>query len=147
MRKAAGIILIVLGAVILAGTIITVSALVRFMSYGFVSTMLSAILSGIAYGGLLLAGGVFCLKRGYWGLCLVSALFVFVHTIPRMVAMLPYPYGSLGASVGATLGYITFWEDWILIVGTLIATIFISLTKKEWQEFPDSVDSEVSNGG
>lgn len=143
MRKAAGIILIVLGGGILAGTIISVSSLVVNVvpSYSSVIMILATVYHGILYGGLALAGGVFCLKRRYWGLCLVSALFTFLITIPNLVAMLP------SGSSGGSLGYIVFWETWVLTVGTLISTIFISLRKKEWKEFSDSVGSKVSYGG
>jgi hypothetical protein len=142
MRKAAGIILIVLGGGILVGAIINVRSLVGNVvpPSSFVSLMLSAVFHGIVYGGLPLAGGVFCLKRTYWGLCLVSALLTFVVTIPTVVAMLQYAsYYSFD--------FIPFWENWIMTVGALISTIFISLRKKEWQGFLDSVDGKVSNGG
>jgi len=126
MRKAAGIILIILGVVVLV-ELIYVSAMSGFSIHSsyFLSRLWLLVSGVIVYGGLLVAGGVFCFKRRYWGLCLVSALLTLLFKIiPVVEALLRgHIYGT--------------WGTWILVPGALIATIFISLTKKEWQEVPD----------
>ena len=127
MRKAAGIILIILGMFLLVRMIINVSGLSDFYipsSSSFLSMLWGVVPKGIVWGGLLVAGGVLCLKRRYWGLCLVSALLTFVITILPVV----------GALLRGSLRLLMTWETWILVLGALISTIFISLTKKEWKE-------------
>ena len=127
MRKAAGIILIILGMFLLVRMIINVSGLSDFYipsSSSFLSMLWGVVSKGIVWGGLLVAGGVLCLKRRYWGLCLVSALLTFVITILPVV----------GALLRGSLRLLMTWETWILVLGALISTIFISLTKKEWKE-------------
>jgi hypothetical protein len=125
MRNAAGIILIIVGVVGLAdivrnvivwsGSCIPPSASVFSMVWGLV-------VSGIAFGGFLVAGGVFSLKRRYFGLCLASALVTLLITIPSAVGMLQH------ADV------FMVWRYWIMVVGTLVSAIFIALRKKEWEE-------------
>jgi len=134
MRKAAGIILIIVSVVRLVDVVINAIGMPHFV---FGSMFWWSVLYWIVWGGLLLAGGVLCIKRRYWGLCLVSALLTFLVTI------LP----AVEALTRGNLAYFMNWRIWITVVGTLISTIFIFLTKKEWKEFSDSVDSEVSNGG
>ena len=108
MRKAAGIILIVLGAPMLG---IYVDLFVRYDSLPV----------GLGFGILIIiwavfaiTGGILCLKRRYWGLCLASALVaVFI--------------GISGFSSSN-------WLSWFVILGGIVSTIFISGTKKEWQK-------------
>jgi len=136
MRKAAGIILIILGVVLMVELIYrgVMSSSIIPSSY-FLSNLWGVVSRVIVYGGLLVAGGFLCLKRRYWGLCLVSALLtLFFQIIPVVGQLLRGPL-------------YTTWVTWILIPGALIATIFISRTKKEWQEISDSVDGKVSYGG
>ena len=123
MRKAAGIILIILGMVVLVELIyVSVMSDISIHSSYFLSTLWGVVSRGIVYGGFLVAGGVLCFKRRYWGLCLVSALLtLFFKIIPLVEVLLR---GHL---------YIT-WGTWIVLPGALIATIFISRTRKEWQE-------------
>jgi hypothetical protein len=134
MRKAASIILIVLSMVSLVGIIISMSDM---PAPAFRTMLLWFVSQWIIYGGLLLAGGVFCLKRRYWGLCLVSALLTLSRT--TLAAVEPLAHGSIG--------YFMDWKIWIMVIGALVATIFISLRKKEWQEISDSVDGKVSYDG
>ena len=134
MRKTAGIILIIVSVVKLVDIIISASGMPNFL---FRSALWWGVSYWIVWGGLLIAGGVFCIKRRYWGLCLVSALLIFLITILPAVEAL-----SRG-----NLVYIMQWKILITVVGTLISTIFISLRKKEWKEFSDSVDAKVTYGG
>jgi hypothetical protein len=141
MRKAAGIILIVLVVFGLVALIIDVRALsgLGIRSSSLVSMLWGLVYSRIVWGGFLVAAGVLCLKRKYWGLCLAVPLFGLLIPIPSVVQ--PLLRGNL--SVSAT------WDTWILVVGALISTIFISLTKKEWQEnqgLPDSSTSQHLRG-
>jgi hypothetical protein len=137
MRKAAGIILIIVGVVLLVGMIIGVIALLAVPS--FTSAILPVVLGiawpRIVFCGLVVAGGVLCLKRRHWGVCLVSALIPLCFWIEPAAATL------------AGAEYSIMWDGWIVVAGTLISTILITQTRKEWQEFADSADYEVSNGG
>lgn len=136
MRKAAGVILMVLGVVALVSVIIQV---VNISDLDFASARLSVLIGtlpyGIVFGGLLVAGGVLCFKRKHWGVCLVSAVITVSLWIAPTVMML------------VEGGFSALWNFAIQVPGGLVAIVFISVRKKEWQEFSDSVDSEVSNGG
>ena len=135
MRKAAGVILIALGA------------------YAFISSVVFLILSSMhggsglyrfvfamVYGAFVVAGGVFCLKRKYWGACLISGLIVVLDWIVPVVEAL-----ARGSNLGVWL--LMNWVMWIVVVGAVVSIIFIIRRKKEWQEISDSVHSEVSKDG
>jgi hypothetical protein len=136
MRKAAGVILMVLGVVALVPVIISV---VNISDLDFASARLSVLIGtlpyGIVFGGLLVAGGVLCLKRRHWGVCLVSAVITVSLWIGPVVMML------------VEGGFSALWNFAIQVPGGLVAIVFISLRKKEWEEFSDSVDCEVSDRG
>jgi hypothetical protein len=138
MRIAAGILLIIVGAVVLVGMIIEIIGLMGDFDVhsAFVSILFVSVSPRIIFCGLLVAGGVLCLKRRHWGVCLVSALITLSLWILPAVA--PLAGGDFS---------IMMWHGWIVVIGTLISTIFISLRKKEWQEVSDSVDGKVSYGG
>jgi hypothetical protein len=44
-------------------------------------------------------------------------------------------------------GFSALWNFAIQVPGGLVAIVFISLRKKEWKEFSDSVDDKVSYDG
>lgn len=69
----------------------------------------------------LVTGGIFCLRKKYWRVCLASAwLAVFI-----MIMWLTGYHTSLA------------WLSWVFsILGTL-PIIFVYLTKKEWKEIQD----------
>jgi len=120
MRKAAGIILIILGMIGLIG-------LVRALSdSGVDPSSLGVILWRIASGALLVIGGVFCLRRRYWPACLASALLALFIGISSTISslQLPPPVGPL---------FMT-WGTWIMIGGAAISTIFIIRRRKDWQK-------------
>ena len=138
MRKAAGIILIILGVLHVVGVILSM----RVIGGSFIDSrsLLEAVWSfgywSIVYAALFVTGGILCIVKRYWGLCLLSAsLMLFFEIIPLVEDLLRY--GGL---------YRTLFT-WIVLPGALIATVFISVRKKEWQEFSDSVDGKVSYGG
>jgi len=137
MRKAAGIILIILGIVEVGGGIISVRGLLAGTMSIPVSAIWLAVSFPIVYAALLVTGGVLCVRKKYWELCLTSALLALVVGIVPVVAQL----------LRGSLDVLVAWENWIVVVGAVISTIFISLMRKEWKEISDSVDGKVSYGG
>ena len=137
MRKAAGIILIILGIVEVGGAIISVRGLLAGTMSIPVSAIWLAVSFPIVYAALLVTGGVLCVRKKYWELCLTSALLALVVGIVPVVAQL----------LRGSLDVLVAWENWIVVVGAVISTIFISLMRKEWKEISDSVDGKVSYGG
>ena len=137
MRKAAGIILIILGIVEVAGMIISVRGLLAGVMSIPVSAIWLAVSFPIVYAALLVTGGVLCVRKKYWELCLTSALLALVVGIVPVVAQL----------LRGSLDVLVAWENWIVVVGAVISTILISLMRKEWKEISDSADGKVSYGG
>jgi hypothetical protein len=142
MRIAAGIILIILGALSVPGLLIILRGLVPSLIFSYIPIYaVPGILLGIVQAPLFITGGIFCLRRKYWRACLASASFAVLLGI----------YGL----VGALLSRYTFesWSDWIiarvlaLFLAEVIAVIFIMRTKKQWQEISGSADGEVSYDG
>jgi len=127
MRIAAGIILIIFGVVGLIGLVLSLS------NSGIYLPALPVILWRIGSGALLVIGGFFCLKKRYWGACLASALLALFIGVSSTIDMLRY---ILTTRVEPLLvGPISMtWGIWILALGAVISTIFICLTKKEWQK-------------
>lgn len=127
MRIAAGIILISLGVFGIVGLIMGLS---NSGVYAELLRYILPILGRIASGALLVAGGVFCLKRRYWGACLASALVALLIGIPSTIDYVRWIKTGMGPSGPISMT----WGIWILLLGAVISTIFISLTKKEWQK-------------
>ena len=125
MRQAAGIILIILGIVGLVGLVMSLTGIyVELLRY------IHLILWRIGSAALLVSGGVFCLKRKYWGVCLASALFALFIGVSSTIDYLRYITTNIGP-----LGPISMtWGIWILLLGAVISTIFICLRKSEWSE-------------
>jgi hypothetical protein len=127
MRIAAGIILIILGVVRVANMIINMSVPDAFInSYSLWEGLLIFGYWPVVYCALFITGGILCIAKKYWGLCLISSLLALVGGIYAVAQTL-----VLGDSISI------YWETWILIVGALISTIFVSLTKYEWEEISD----------
>jgi hypothetical protein len=141
MRKAAGIILIVSGIAFMVEPIIDV--INYYLPTAQMEMLMETLPYTIVFGGLLIAGGVYCFKRKHWGLCLVSAVFPLSLWITRVARWLVAVVAEGSLEGGLSL----VWHLWIVVLGTLISTIFISIRKKEWQEISDSVDGEVSYDG
>ena len=137
MRMAAGILLLIVAVALVVGMIIDVIDLMSDFGSrpGSVSMLLAIVPIPIILGSLLVAGGVLCFKRRHWGVCLVSALITLCFWIIPGVAM--FSGGDIS----------NMWRVWIVVAGAIISAIFISLSKKEWQEFSDSVDGKVSYDG
>jgi hypothetical protein len=136
MRKAAGIVLIVFGALGVIGLVRLLTGLVNTLSFIPVS-MVPSILMQIAPIAFYVVGGVFCLRRKHWRVCLASASFAALIGVFAVVMLL------LGRAIVS--GQV--WTLWIGVVGAVISVIFISRTRKEWKEVSDSVDGEVSYVG
>jgi len=122
MRIAAGIILMVLGMVGLVGLVLGLS---------HSSIDLSIVPWRIISGGFLVTGGVYCLKRRYWRLCLASALLALLIGISS--AIFSVVGASLYGPVPPTWVFMV-WGTWVMLAGAAISTIFIYRTKKQWQK-------------
>jgi len=136
MRKAAGIILIIFGALGVIGLVRLLTGLVNTLSFIPV-LMVPTILLQIVPIAFFVIGGVFCLRRKHWRVCLASASFAALIGIFFVVTV------SLGRAIYFGEG----WRPWIAVLAAVISVIFIAVTKKEWQEISDSVDGEVSYVG
>jgi len=117
MRTAAGIMLIILGILGLIHLII-----IGLGDFGILLSSPPFVLWRIVFGAFFVTGGVLCLMRRYWGLCLASALLALFIGGFSVVQPLLHGY------------FLMTWNTWIPILGAVISTIFISLTKKEWQK-------------
>ncbi len=113
MRKTAGIMLIIFG-VFLLNTMVYALRGYDIHVYQIVSNLLMII--PVAF---LIAGGIFCLQKKYWRVCLASAwLAVFI----MLVSLTGSPPSGLD------------WLSWVFsILGTL-SIVFVYLTKEEWKE-------------
>ena len=119
MRIAAGIMLIILGMWGLEGLI---SGIIILSDSGM-NPYVPFFLWRIICIPFFVIGGVFCLRQKYWRVCLASAsVAVFIGIAIVVAPLLEGRY------------FFMTWQTWILVLGGLIATIFISLRKKEWQE-------------
>ena len=108
MRRAAGILLMVLGVTSLSTHIFFLSEYDYPLTIGMLM---------IGWSILALIGGFLCLKRRYWGICLASALFVVV-------------FGIGGFSLSSAF-------SWFVVVVGIVAAILIALGKKDWQAVAD----------
>ena len=112
MRQAAGIMLIIFG-MFLMNTVISVLSDFGIHVYDLVFNLLMII--PVAF---LITGGIFCLMKKYWRVCLASAWLAVFFMILWLTGSHPY-----GLS----------WLSWVFsILGTL-PIIFLYLTKKEWR--------------
>ena len=133
MRRAAGIILMVLGIVGLIGLVIVTSNI-----YVELPRYLYLILWRIGSAALLVIGGVFCLRRRYWRACLASALFALLIGISSTVDYLMIILRHITTYRMGQAGPISMtWGIWILLLGAIISIIFIIRRKKEWSEISD----------
>jgi hypothetical protein len=119
MRKAAGVIMIILGWIVLG-----INVFVLWM-YGSDRIDLLGI---FMFGWTIFAfiGGILCLMRRYWGVCIASAIAAVVLGIFG----LPLVAGGWGIP-GVVAGIVGFP---LVLAGGIASTVFISRRKKEWQE-------------
>ena len=109
MRKAAGIMLIIVGMYLLVVEIINLNTM---GSHLFRLSVLPIVLAA-----LIVTGGVMCIRKRYWGLCLASAL-IAVFFVIRLL-MIAYRFLT--------------WE-WVLPILGILPIIFVCITRKEWKE-------------
>ena len=149
MRKAAGIILITLGALFAWGLIDILTTFYSMSNSPLIGLTLypsSVLLLGLLVAAaFLITGGIFCLMRKHWRVCLAStsfAVFSVVFNIVYLLDLYPFYWES-------SLSYYiyTSWPIWFMLAGAVISVVFISYRRKEWQEISDSADGEVSYAG
>jgi len=109
MRKAAGIMLIIVGLYILVGEI---TILYTIGSHLFALSVLPIVLAA-----LIVTGGIFCIRKRYWVVCLASAL-IPVYFVIRLF-MIDHRFLP--------------WE-WMLPILGILPIIFICIKRKEWKE-------------
>jgi len=110
MRIAAGILLIVVGMFLLSSF---VSVLIDYGSYELAFDLFVIIASVF-----IVTGGVFCLMRKVWGLCLASALVTLFIMIVWLVG----------------LRFAQTWLTWLMSIAGTLPIIFVSVRKKDWQK-------------
>ena len=124
LRKAAGILLIIFGVAAIGLSIATVSGLITYYrEYNLQTPPDYLYIITATLGVLFITGGVFCLKRKYWGLCFTSSLFL--HILMTLSIFLPWTY---------------LWWFYLIPVW-ILPLIFISLKKSEWAESEARPDS------
>ena len=123
MRQAAGIMLMILGALMLVGCVVVL------IDYDInVQDPVIDILF-VFFGAYLVSGGVFCLKKKYLELCLGAAFIAIFTTIESWI-------GSYSLS----------WSDWIHSVLGILPIVFVCLRISEWQEIQGRPDVSTSQG-
>jgi hypothetical protein len=106
MRKAAGILMIILGVAAM-GTFVYSGIQARYHLHFSVLMILLSV--------FVITGGVFCLRRKYWTVCFISSL------------LLAFSANLLWAWFFGLLIY-------LFMAGGIIPLIFVCLRKREWQE-------------
>ena len=132
MRKAAGIILITLG-VLLACELNHVLAVDFSPLMVFIKRPSFVFLLGLFVAAdFLITGGIFCLMRKYWRVCLASASFAVFSVVFNIVyfsTLSPFSWGWPWSD------YIYMrWPIWFMLAAAVISVIFILRMQKEWQE-------------
>lgn len=108
MRKAAGIMLIILGTYVL---VVEVIPMIRIGIHFFPTYVLPIVL-----GAFIATGGIFCIRKRYWGLCLASA-----------IAAVFTGYMWLIASESRN-------PEWVIIpILGILPIIFVCGRRKEWK--------------
>jgi uncharacterized membrane protein HdeD (DUF308 family) len=134
MRKAAGIMLMVSGVYVLVNSVVLIIASLSFArSAGNPVILLIVQISNMFLmfcGAFVVIGGVFCVKRRDWGLCLASGLIAVLIGIYPVVKE-PVPGSYLLAELPVN------WGMWLLVSGAVLSMIFIITRKKEWSEILD----------
>ena len=114
MRKAAGILMVVLGLTTICVYVYADGGVLSKPDFYFdLSFTLFVIISAV----FVITGGLFCLKRKYWILCFISSLF-FNYFVLLICALDIFPYVL----------------TWFLAPVGIVPLIFTCLRKREWQE-------------
>ena len=139
MRKAAGIILVALGVWFLLGLIVlgVVFGIGIFLA-PFGPMTVQGIIMGVhvivvvVSAAFHITGGILCLRRKCWRVCLASASFAVLYWVFYSGGSL-FGRGAWLLSGNILMSVIT----WVMLVAAVIAVIFIVRTKKEWQDILD----------
>jgi hypothetical protein len=125
LRKAAGILLTIFGVAAIGLSIVNVSGLITYHIGEYIPQTPPDYLYIITatLGVLFITGGVFCLKRRYWGLCFTSS--ILIHILMALSIFLPWTY---------------LWWFYLIPVW-ILPLIFICLRKREWSESEAQPDS------
>jgi hypothetical protein len=132
MRRAAGIILIILGVSFLCFLIdvVVVFGITIFLApfdAGIQGFIVGVFLLGLVVSAAIpITGGIFCLRRRYWEVCLASALLAAISSV-LLPALLSYTSLSI---IYTSMG----WTIWVMLVAAVISVIFTLRTEKEWKE-------------
>ena len=129
MRKAAGIILIIYGAVSLFfyGPFL-LTHLNLFDDDPIFSVFPTLLMISAPF---IVTGGVFCLTRKYWELCFASALIAVFMMIYWIYGMTGFRFPPPDFLLFPALRW---WIIWPLIITGALPLIFICLRKSEWSE-------------
>ncbi len=85
MRKAAGILVIIFGVGTIGTSIYALTEFsLRLDVYSYAKFIITTELLV-----LFITGGVFCIKRKYWGLCLTSSIFLHFWVMVPLVDFFP----------------------------------------------------------
>jgi hypothetical protein len=108
MRKVAGILMVIFGMTTMGIFVYGIQAYygLRFNLLMISSTVFATV------------GGVFCLKRKYWIVCLIASVLFPCFVISLWMWVIP--------------AFLTL----LFIGGGIISAIFVGLRKREWEEFP-----------
>jgi hypothetical protein len=119
MRKAAGVILIILGGIVIGINV--------FVLWCYASSRIDLLnILTFAWAVFAFIGGILCLMRSHWGVCLASAIAAVV------LGIFGVPVAMAGWGIpGFAAGIVGFP---IVFAGGIASTVFISRRKKEWQE-------------
>jgi hypothetical protein len=132
MRKAAGIMLIIYGAVLMYVTVgDLISDFRHIREPVFTILLLVIFFAFIVTVAFIVTGGVFCLKRKYWKLCFASALlavFVMIYWISGMARLRP-PLYSLPLPP-----FLAWYLSILIIIAGALPIIFVCIRKREWEE-------------
>ena len=109
MRKAAGIVLIVIGMYVVVVEVTSLSAI----SWPFFPPYVLPIVLGV----FVVTGGIFCIMKRYWGLCLGSAL------------------GAVGIGYRWLIASESRTPEWVIIpILGILPIILVCIRRKEWKE-------------
>jgi hypothetical protein len=152
MRKAAGIILLTLGVLFVCG-LIDILVIINIIHSSplmvFIPRPSFVFLLGLVVAAaFLITGGIFCLMRKYWRVCLASASFAVLFVVFNIVYFSAWSPFYWEWSEWPWSDYIYMgWPIWVMLVAAVISVIFVLRTKREWQETSDLVDgNDVSDG-
>ena len=140
MRKAAGILMVILGTI--TGTFVAFVEVLLGLGDGsmnFACFMLFAIIPAV----FVVPGGVFCLKRRYWRLCFTSSLLLLLLALYLFIAFNSYHWPIIPPDIYPPMipdtsifsnRFLVSFLVWSVSLSGILPIIFVCLRKREWQE-------------